>query len=387
MSTIAPDASGSVDPVEGSGATPGSTSGSPDSGESLADAIADIDASLLGEAPPSKKGEGKDTSASADDPIQAIIDKRYGGDRAAFAASVYERDNAAADMARQMAEMRVKLDQITSEPAARADREEVLKEAVSSSQVVQALDQEVQSIDADIKIIPTFQQQIMQRAGTIQGDIRKIEGQLLKADDVDKPDLRADLNDLKSELRALDVQFTTNEREAKSLSIAKARLLRERASAVDSVRRSMEEQERSTRDQAVYNRTQLTTYSAAFDQIAAAHNIQGDQATILKDLVRSKLSDWLISLGESAEEVDIPEATQKVFDAYARAFGVRPAGPRRASVSPAAPARRAPITAARVAPSDGSYRAPALDDVLSDPKLVRKRAAAVFGALARSGKL
>lgn len=367
------------------GDTPADGGGEP---ADFATELAQIEAEVAGEVASTRTDEGEgDEGGKPQAPPQAtpdeldlFIQKNYGGDRAAFIAAQY---NSRTEAQRLAEENRALKERLNAPPA--VDPKVALQRAREQSSELQSLNQEVTAIDSQIQQIGNRQQQLTQIATKLDGEINRLEGELVKADDSERYRIYSDLNLKRNQLSSLNNEFLVNEGKIELRQTNRSRIIRDMQEIDRNLRDEMAaEEEQRHRGKSVVVRTNQQ-FSSAFDSLTENLDLTDESRMFLRETVRTQLADYLDSLGD-AEGLDagqLRDMSARIIASARKHFGIKErsaAVPRTTSVPRPVrvPAARPVVSGARpAAPS------PANEDLMNDPKYVRQRAARVFEAMNR----
>lgn len=361
-----------------------------------ADFEAEALATLTAEGEPGDKGDGsgKGKAAAATpadaDPIDEFIQQNYGGNKAAFVASLHESRREAKRLSDEVAVLKA-----SRTPEAARDVMAEFKAERDSSPEVQAIDREIKIIDGRTQAVQTRQIDITKLATTVNNAIVELESTLPLTEDVKELTKgQAKLIRLRAELSELSGEFNVNASRMEQFELRRNAVQRELVRAENDIKRSMIAKEDQQRTDVTNGQRTRSAFAAAFDASVKEYGLEPTSETYiyLRDASRTQLADYLDSLGDDADGLDaagIFEAVGKLVAAGARAFKLQPKStvqpkPRvpitpRPILTPRAPARSVePST-----PSRASGRPPSKEDLESDPNYWRDRAGKVFEASGR----
>lgn len=296
-------------------ATPGEN---PEELQRLAEVAAEVDAELEAE------GEGEEEKSKPEPKrsgaIQRIVDEMYQGDEEAFYSAFRERDN-------QMSKMAKRIEELTSALSKSSETTEAEdKKAVSEHPDVKWIDEEMQSLATDYGAVTTRQSELTKEYNELLAKSNKLEGRYEAADDIDKPNVRAELVEARVALRAVTSEYNENarrmrisERQYKDLqrrkeiaereALSERRQSRLRESESQEIQRASGEQFSSTL-QAEVQRYGVEYGSPLYKQIFHS--------------VKSQLLEYMGTLPEGSPGVDIPEATKKLVEDTVGALNLSP---------------------------------------------------------------
>jgi hypothetical protein len=345
--------------------------------QALADAGADADAAADDDTPGEGKTSGRAKPSASSDPVEDFINTQYGGNRAAFVASLHESRREGKELA---AELRDLKRQLTSAPRDRASDLQALR---SQDPDVQALDREIKSIDLTTRSIGQRQVQLAQEAAQIKTALDSKTGQLVRAEGDDKTSLHYEIIELKNDLKALNLEFLQNESEQRRNAVDRAARLRELRTAERDLEEQMEAEEQSTRTAQTSNARMRQQFEGAYHHIATETyglDPKSPRSVLLQKAVRTHVSDYLHSLADQGETEPLDGQAmfglvQRVVAQAAKEFNIktksastngrpvtpRPVGlPRPRALAPATPRREKAPSVAK--------------DLQDDPNFWRNRA-------------
>lgn len=410
------EAAGGDAPDGGDGSTP--DGGEPDGGSGddsvdLEDVAAAFDQEALaemaaadddggqpdaGEGEGSGKGKGAGRRAAASDPLDEFISKHYQGDRAAFVHSLGESQREARRLAAEIENLKA-----AHQPRPQTrDTAAELKAARDTDSEVQALDQDIKQVDQTVTAIQRRQLELTGLATRVNEEIAALEAELPYIEDPkEQAKKNAKLVRLHSNFSSYQSEFQTNDARLEQQGRAKAQAVRELKRAEQTVKDRLQQEEESERDETVSAERTRKHFETAFQIHIKPYSLDGKSGTYkyAHASVRTILADYLESLGDEHDTLDAAEIYEhvgKLVAAWADASGKKPAAAAPSKPKPRVPVppqpQRQKMVPLRPVSSPASAAAAVLrrstlrtaDDVLDDPDLVRKRAAAVFSAAART---
>lgn len=379
----------------------------------ISDIIADVEAGLLeggdGSGSDGRGDQGSDedgvgdpksatpSTAALPPGLKTFIDQNYGGDVDKFMAGQYE---SRAENQR----MKERLEALEAEKNTTPARDTAaeLKVRQEQDEEVRGISTQISALDASITSLTTANTQILQRAGTLDAEIKTIEKQLLSStDDQARLSLSLDLRDKKADMRDLTAEYRSNEIAKRGDTQTKALLNRDLNRVKQDVAHRMRQEEDEERAQADNNAQSLAFYNRAFEEEIAKYALdpkdQGQAKTLRYIYLSTKgiLSDWLQGQGYDAKPLDyhgfktaVSNLLQKAEEGGAirrkvgSGPGSRPAN-RSRNAAPPSPQNQRRITGPGGIPRKGAYIPKTAEDIFDDPNLIRQRAQAIQDRLER----
>lgn len=364
--------------------------GSSDADLSLEDVVSDFEARELGAAEAASSKDdvpGKGAGADALGLVKVFADKNYKGDVGAMLEGIFETRATAKRLNEENKELRQRSDSASGDKAPPRDRGADLKQALTEDPDVQAINQEITSIDKRIETSSGQMAQFARNAASVSAKINELQGQLSEAEPEKKALIRGDLAEMRSRLELIGTQFAGAEDKIEMLSSLKIRLASDLRKAEREIKRSMEDEEQESRRSKTTGERTNQVFDTSFDYYSKAYNVdpESKKGAFVYRTVKLMLADHLATLEERGEEgldaMGIAEATGRLFADYAATHGlqVRASGepartqPRR--VTPRQPlvqrtAGSSTAAATRTAPVSASKR----EELESDPDYWRRRA-------------
>lgn len=368
------------------------TSDAPVDLQSIADdfdaqALADGDATPAGTEDGQGDGKGGNQPASTD-PLDVFIQHNYNGDRNAMVNGIFESRAEAKRLAEENKELRSRL---APPPPARDVNAEV-KSRFDNDPEVLAIDQEIKSTEARYKEIQVAQSKLGEEATTLSADINRLQGQLVHADDIERPKLLHDLGLKQNRLTAIEVKFENNNHALEGLQ---DRYKDKQRELQRQERRIRSEVESELTSESVTRRLTIQTresFISSFDEAAKGY-VSPDGTPLkpgtkafnfMRESIRTQLRDFLDTQGDDADALDaagISSAVSRLMAAAAESGYIRRAksgGPAKPSTRitprPTLIPRRPPVTTTDAARPPGTAPARATDDNFSNPDFIRRRA-------------
>ena len=389
----------------------GGNGGAGDGGADLTigDIIADVEAGLLeggdgsGHSDQASDDDGGDPksatpAASALPPgLKTFIDQNYGGDVDKFMAAQYE---SRAESQR----MKERLEALEAEKTTTPTRDTAaeLKARQEQDEEVRGISTQISALDASITSLTNANTSILQRAGTLDGEIKTLEQQMLSStDDQARLNLSLELRDKKADMRDLTAEYRSNEIAKRGDTQTKALLNRDLNRVKQDVAHRMQQEEEEERSQADNNAQSLAFYNRAFEEEIAKFALDpkdpGQAKTLRYIYLSTKgiLSDWLQGQGYNAKPLDYHGFKTAVSNLLGKAEeggaikrkvgggpGNRPAN-RSRNAAPPTPQNQRRINGPGGIPRKGAYTPKTADDIFDDPNLIRQRAQAIQDRLER----
>jgi len=280
---------------------------------------AEVDAELETKGEEEEKPDSE-SQVKRSNALQRIIDEMYQGDEDKFYSGFRERDN-------QMAQMARKIEELTSALSKSPETTEAEdKQAVAEHPDVKWIVDEMQSLATDYESLTTRQKAITTEYNELLAKSHKLDGKYEAADDIDKPNIRAELVETRVAVRSLTSEYNDNERRKRSserqykdlehrkdiaekTALAERRQSRLRESESQEVQRQSGEQFTSTLQTEV-QRFGIENGSPLFKQIFHA--------------AKSQILEYMGSLPEGSPGIDIPAATKSVVTDIVGALNLTP---------------------------------------------------------------
>jgi len=401
---------GGGSPGGGDGGGEGGEEGAGATDADLARAADEFVAGVIGEAGAGaspqgegREGEGRDAPHAEPDPIDDFIKQNYGGDRHAFVASLYEQRTNGQRMAKEIDDLKVKLE---GKPR---DKDADAKAALEADADVQSLNQQIKDDTTRWSQLGQRNLELTTQARQLESNISTLEAEIpLIEDPKEVAKKTQQVNKARLDLLSTQNEFLINETNRQRLYDKVHSNTKELKRAEKVVRDRIDEEEKEQkRELDSVNRTRAS-FVAAFDEHIKPFKLDPKSKRFLhiREAVRTQLADFLDSRSDDDPGLDaagISNAVNQLIAAYAEANDMKPptttTPSRKPPVTPPSNVQRRIMTPPRPNGQGGQGQgqpnanpnpnAPTpprtADEVLSNPDLVRKRAAAVFQAAARGG--
>lgn len=369
--------------------------------EALEEMGAELEADPSGEGAP---GPARGTARSrAQDALDALVESDYGGDRNAALRGIIESRAEGRHLAERIKALETGRTASTSTPR---DRGAEVKTAIDSNAEVQAIDQDIRYQDDLITALPNRNTTVATNHAQVEESINKLVNELNATDDqVRARQINTELLKLNRQAANLVSEFTRNEDRIEAAKARRSSLSRERARAAQAVKDGLDREEYSKGvEQENLQRTRRD-FAAAVNQHLTRFDLdpKSESGRYVAHATKLFVKDYLDQLGPGAFGLDsaqMDKAVRIVADDIAKKSGIRMKGSRspvagrqpvvrRVQVRPGANIPQTPPRPQTHSPRgratiNGTSRNLDSDDVLSDPKLVRERASAMWAAAAKA---
>lgn len=313
----------------GATADAGADEGTSDAAPDLQTIADQFDAEALAESPipagteaGQSSGKGGAPPASAD-PLDVFIQQNYNGDPNALIHGIYESRAEAKRLAEEVKELRGR----TAPPPPPRDVEAEVKSRFDRDPEVQAIDQDIKSIDKRYQTISATQSKLGEEASTLAAEISKIEGQLLNADDIEKPRLLHEKGLKHNRLGNIQTEFNNNNNALETLSDRYKDKHKELQRAERQIRESLDNESRADSVNKRLTTQTRTAFAGSFEEVAQGYGLVPETPAynFMRESMRTQLRDYLESQGDEAalDANGIHEAVTKLMAAAATAGFVR----------------------------------------------------------------
>lgn len=261
--------------------------------------------------------ETEDAPAEGRSAFQDLLAK-YGGDEEKLAEGVWEQSRSYSKISKELADIR---DLLTNQQMSPEDEAKI----IASDPDVQELTGELASLDQEMQGITQAQTALIADYGKMDKKIANLEGKLERADEVDQPEIRAQLREAKADMRQVQRDYQSHKDRIQTLGLQKRQLTRQ-FKAVELQARARREQakqqELSTREQARLTRDEFNT---ACRKEAERFGIDTSSRTftVLHQSIKDRITGYLRSLPEDAPAINLPEAVAALMGEYAEVAGLK----------------------------------------------------------------
>jgi hypothetical protein len=243
---------------------------------------------------------------------------KYGGDREKMAEGVWEQARSVSALHRELADIKAI---IANQRATPEDEAKI----IASDPEVQELAGELAALDNEMQATQQAQTSLIADYGKMDKLIAKLEGQLERADDMDKPDIKASLREAKLDMRQIQRDYQSHKQRLDSLGVQKRQLGRQFKQVELQARARREQakqQELSQREQARLTRDEFNT---ACRTEAERFGIDTSSRTfaVLNQSIRDRITAYLRSLPEDSPAIDLPQAVAALMGEYAEVAGLK----------------------------------------------------------------
>lgn len=354
-----------------------------------AEAAAELETASTKAAAEEGSGKGKGGAApraasDSDDPIDRFVTENYNGNREAAVSGFYESRVENRRLVQELETLR----QQVEKPAPTVDLAAELETRRKSDPDVQALNRDITETSERNKAIQARQVSIVAAADKLSREVEVLDAEVSFIDDPKEANKKmAEANRKRAELVTLTNEYNTNELRLEKNSDKITSQQRELRRTEQALEARLAEEAKASQANEKGGVLTRRSFDAAFTYYTEPLKIdpKSEQGKFAYSAIKAQLADHLDSLGE-ADGLDahgIFEVTKDLVEKYARAHNLKVGA---APKSPSAPSPRRVLTPP--APTGARADAAALrgnkatEAVLSNPDMVRRRAAAIDQALA-----
>ncbi len=246
-------------------------------------AEAEEEAGLEPETKPSTPEAKKETAESQaikarDARLQKIIDTKFGGDEEKFVASLYEQQNSAAALHRELQEIKKRLEAEPETPPSPEEHPDLAWIA-----------EEITSLKGEVNSNHLEQKALVDEGKKINEDILRKEGELKRADEFDAKELKREIADMRRELQEKKTAWTNLDSRNKAITAQQRELARKKDLAEREVL-SLREQSRNEERKAQESEAQeFKKFESAVDAVAKEFGIaEGEVYDDMYETVRAR---------------------------------------------------------------------------------------------------
>lgn len=268
-------------------------------------------------APQAQEGEAADVKPEEttpekqeEDRLQALIDKKYGGDKDKFLDGLYESWNSTSKIAKELKELKAQL----SRPADQPEEEGTSPQLDWFNKQAAKLEKEEATKRGQIN-------SLVQSSGKLAGEIAELKGELKRADELDAPAIKAEIRALEAKQEAKQEKYADilgrleeieleKENAKNSIEWAKGQLKEARKAQL---RERVEEQDKQ--------KATLVDFVDGIKEYGTAFRIPKENWQHMANSIRGEIAVYLRSLGDDAEAIDIKAAVKERVAAYSKAMG------------------------------------------------------------------
>lgn len=281
---------------------------------------AEVEAELEAEEKQETKEDKEETPAKRSGALQRIIDEMYGGNEDAFYNGFRERDNQMSKLSKRVEELQSALSK-----SKESDEEEDKKAALEHPDV-KWIDEEMQSLAGEHQGMTSRQGELVKEYNELLAKYNKLEGKHEAADDLDKVQIKAEMAEARTTLKAVTSEYNENVRRLNSYArqykdlqrrkdiaekeaLAERRQSKVRESEAQEIQRASGEQFTSSM-QSEATKFGIDVGSPLYRQVFHS--------------VKNQLLDYMSNLPEGSPGIDIPAAVQELMKDAANALNLSP---------------------------------------------------------------
>lgn len=272
-----------------------------ESSPTLEEEAARVEAELLA----SEDGKAKDPEKPQEkpaeaDPVQALIDTKYGGDRQKFVDGLHEQWKSASKLHDEVRQLKEALLTAKQEP------EEI---DLSTHPDISRLETRINSYDSEIKEHQQEQQRLIAEANKYQTEIYKLQGKLdVKEDPLEKRELQADIRERERSIRDLAKEYKDADASIRKLKNDKESLSEQREAVESKIHQAQQQKLTQELANKQYQVQELDKFNKAVDAESKDYGIDGELKEYLRGLLKSEASYFIRNLPpDQTEGIDLPE--------------------------------------------------------------------------------
>lgn len=243
---------------------------------------------------------------------------KYGGDEEKMAEGVWEQARSVSTLKKDINDLKELISNRQTTPEDEA-------KIIASDPDVQEIAGELASLDAEMQQTQQSQTALIADYGKMDKTIARLEGELAKADDMDRGEIAAKLRDAKQDMRQVQRDYQSHKQRLDGLNLEKRRVIRQYKVVerqAQGRREQAKQHELSTREQARLTRDEFNTACRAE---AEKYGIDVSSKTfgVLHQSVKDRITGYLRSLPEDAPAIDLPGAVAALMQEYAEVAGLK----------------------------------------------------------------
>ncbi len=295
-----------------------------------------------------------------EDKLDSIINSKYGGDRNKFVEGLYEQWNSTSKLAKEIKELKEQLVASSTTPD---------KEVEVSSPQLDWLNKQAAKLDSETKDRNNKLQGIISSYSQLERDIAKAEGELSRAEDLDKERIENKIEHLKDKLSAKKDKFDEYQERLANIELEKEAVSQNINWTKEQLKNERSQQLQKKVDEKEDQRNTVVEFVEAVKEHGIAFRIPKANLSHMANSIRGEIAVYLRSLGDDAPKIDINKAVKERVAAYAKAMGLGAAAPKVTMPGGAAvPPAKAPTSSQQgndKIPKNAKEAAKMVDDVFA----------------------
>lgn len=244
--------------------------------------------------------------------VQRIVDTKYGGDWDKFADSIYEQQNSAARLHEEIKGLRELIS---------AEKQAAEKTAEATPHPdIKWLEEQVQALDAEKATVEQRRQQILLDINKRDREIAMIEGEMRRADDLDKQTLLQQKLRAETALERLMERFEGLGDRQRQIDYRKREFQYQRKFVDSRVDAERAQQQRADLEVKARESEWQNEFLSAFEEEAGKFTMSDDDRDYMFDVIVGQVGAYLSSLPKNSPPIDLAEYVRKGAARHATAM-------------------------------------------------------------------
>lgn len=274
------------------------------------------------EAEPQGEGDGLDLLADAD-PVEALVNTKYGGDKKKFIDGLHEGWRSAAELAKVNKELQARLDRLEQGIATPKTEPAPVEAAPPDiTEDIKWFDQEISSLEKEVQSGEARKGELINLGRVAQAKLLKAQGKLEIADEIDQPRIQDEIARIEAEIKGYNSEYVSITRQAKDASYTSRKLRLDKQEALARMENLKKEQEANNRKQVEAEQKVLQDFLGYFKNSALENGIP-QEPEVLRSLVATVRAEAAYALNnlERGVAFDLKAFTEARVAHHAKMYG------------------------------------------------------------------